>query len=157
LIFRRVPRETREFTEYINKFGKGEILWDDYKKRLEGAKKKAWFSYVEHPNTESAPRDDFYASSYGRYYDPTNDLKKLRIPVLAIYGLNDKTVPPEDNSGRAIEDLRFSSPYSMVIILPKGDHRLNESKTGSDKELIDLNTYVQGYFELVKMWLRHIG
>ena len=32
-----------------------------------------------------------------------------------------------------------------------------ESKTGSDKELIDLNKYVLGYFELIRLWLTHIG
>lgn len=149
--------EASEFTERINEFGRGRLPWDEYKNRLEQARKKTWFSYVEYPNSETAPKSDFYASSFGRYYDPTDDLKKLRIPVLAVYGQNDKTVPPEDNAIRAMDDLKFSSSHSMVIILPKGNHSLIESKTGSGKELINLNTYIAGHFELLRMWLRNIA
>jgi len=149
-------QDAKDFVSAVNMFGRGRMPWRDYHDRLEAARKSPWLAYVEYPRSQDAPTDDFYKKPYGRYYDPSEDLKNLRIPVLVIYGLNDTTVPPEVNAKRAVEYLRSSSPVSMVVLMPNGNHRLIESVTGSDKELNSLDTYVQDYFQLIDMWLGEI-
>lgn len=147
--------EAREFGRTYDAYGRGEISWTAYKKLLDASRNKAWFSYIEFTNTP-VDSNTFYSSPYGRYYDPATDLSSLRIPVLALYGQNDTTVPQVTNSQEALANLHSSDPLTMVLVLPAANHSLTESKTGSDKELINLNTYVKGYFELIGLWLNRV-
>jgi pimeloyl-ACP methyl ester carboxylesterase len=149
-------REAADFSQAYERYGRGLIPWPEYKDLLDKAKSRLWFSYVEHVDSPIEDEDVFYRSPYGRFYEPRNDLMMLRIPILAIYGQNDRTVPPLINAQRAMEYLRSSHERSLVAILPKANHSLIYSETGSDKELAGLNTYVKGYFELIRMWLRAV-
>jgi pimeloyl-ACP methyl ester carboxylesterase len=146
-------REAADFNQAYELYGKGLMPWPEYKGLLDKAKGRPWFDYVEHVASPIEADDVFYRSALGRFYEPRNDLMKLRIPVLAIYGQNDRTVPPLVNAQRAMEYLRSSHERSLVVILPKANHSLIYSETGSDKELAGLNTYVKGYFELIRIWL----
>jgi pimeloyl-ACP methyl ester carboxylesterase len=146
-------RDAQDFNLLYDQHGRGLLSWDIYKKRLDEVKGQAWFPYVEHTNSPVDSTSVFYRSPYGRFYDPQKDLERLRIPVLAIYGQNDKTVPPVRNSERAYEYLKSSNERTMIVILPKANHGLIESVTGSDRELADLNRYAVGYFSLVSVWL----
>jgi hypothetical protein len=148
--------DAADFNGFYEKYGRGAIGWNTYKEQLDKVKNKNWFSYVEYTDSPIGADNVFYKSQYGRYYDPQNDLRKLRIPVLAIYGQNDKTVPPLRNSQLAMQYLSSSHQKTVIVVVPKANHGLIESETGSDKELVNLNTYAKGYFELINLWLRNL-
>jgi pimeloyl-ACP methyl ester carboxylesterase len=145
-------RKAADFHHVFDRYGRGLIPWSEYKEFLDSATGKPWFDYVEHVDSPINADDVFYRSAHRRFYEPRKDLEKLRIPVLAIYGQNDKTVPPWDNAQRAMEYLRSSHERSLIAILPTANHSLIYSETGSDRELAGLNTYVKGYFDLIRMW-----
>lgn len=148
--------EAAKFHGAYDDYAKGLIPWTEYKALQDTAKNKQWFPYVEFVDSPIDPDDPFYRSDYGRFYDPGKELAKLRIPVLAIYGQNDTTVSPLSNSRKAAEFLKSSHEKTLVAVLPLANHSLIRSESGSDKELASLNTYVRGYFELVKIWLRDL-
>ncbi len=56
-------------------------------------------------------------------YDPTPDLRRLKLPMLAFYGEQDEVVPPKENvtalrrAAAANPDLR-----ARIIVVPDGDH-----------------------------------
>jgi pimeloyl-ACP methyl ester carboxylesterase len=148
--------EAQDFTTAFNAVGKGLIPWSEYESRLKTVRGQKWFSYVEFVSKHESLASDYYKSLYGRYYEPANDLKQISIPVLAIYGQNDKTVPPDENAKKAYLYLR-DNRHSFVLVLPTANHSLIESKTGSDSELVLLNTYSKQYFDLIKIWLNALN
>lgn len=140
------------FIHTANAFGRGEIDWSSYERILEESRSAAWFNSVEKPTTKEAPSRPFYTSRFGRYFDPLTYWEQLDTPVLAVYGGLDTTVPADLNAP-LLQRRLSGNPDATVIILPNANHQMLIAQTGGDAELINLNTYVQGYFDLLVWYL----
>jgi pimeloyl-ACP methyl ester carboxylesterase len=95
------------FTSTVNAFGRGDLPWEEYERELDAARAARWFERVEKPTSREAPSTDFYRTKLGRYLDPLPPWSRLRVPILAIYGALDTTVPAEANAtplARALGD-----------------------------------------------------
>jgi pimeloyl-ACP methyl ester carboxylesterase len=87
-------------------------------------------------------------------YDPLPALQNLKCPVLAIYGEVDRTVPVAGNKSileSALE--KAGNKNHLILVLPKGDHALMLSKSGSYTEFPYLNQFVPGLFQTMVDWI----
>ena len=73
-------------------------------------------------------------------YDPTEDLKRVRCPVLAIFGELDVLVPPAENEARMDSLLRLSgSPHTIKIVPHVGHDELRfQGLNGNDWQWPDV-------------------
>ncbi len=68
-------------------------------------------------------------------YNPSEEIAKISIPALAIYGSNDTQVPPKYNLQPVKEALQKSSSGNYEVILMQDlNHLFQESKTGKISE-----------------------
>lgn len=76
-------------------------------------------------------------------YDPAEDLQRLNVPVLAVYGSNDKQVLPEKNANAFREALQASEATDVTIRTLSGlNHLLQPSDTGRPVEYGQIETTV---------------
>jgi len=88
-------------------------------------------------------------------YDPLPALKKVKCPVLAVYGELDRGVPVKENKNILENTLKDGgNQHVQVVILPSADHALLECKTGSATEFPYLKRFVPGLFETVVQWIQ---
>lgn len=88
-------------------------------------------------------------------HDPVPVLKKLKCPVLAIYGEIDRGVPASESQPILETALKQSrDPQYTVNIFPGGNHALLESTTGSMKEFPFLKRFVHGFLDLMVNWVK---
>ena len=68
-------------------------------------------------------------------YDPLVELKRLRCPVLALWGEKDLQVPPNENAPPVEEALKMAgNKKAMIKVLPGLNHLFQTSATGSVTE-----------------------
>lgn len=68
-------------------------------------------------------------------YDPAPALRRLDVPVLAVYGRADLAVTPDENAGSMAAALAASpSPDATVLVLGGLNHYLQPSETGLEDE-----------------------
>lgn len=88
-------------------------------------------------------------------YDPIPVLKKVKCPVLLLFGELDLQVPAEMNKKAMVEALKRggNNDYS-VKIFPKANHLFQSAKTGSPSEYNDLaKEFVPGFLEFMSDWI----
>lgn len=87
-------------------------------------------------------------------HDPVPVLKKLKCPVLVIYGEIDRGVPPSESQPILETALNQSGDLQYTIhVFPAGNHALLESTTGSMKEFPFLKRFVPGFLDLMVNWV----
>lgn len=68
-------------------------------------------------------------------YDPAQEIKRINIPALALYGSNDTQVPPKYHMKAVKEALKESDSKNYEVLLMDGlNHLFQESKTGNISE-----------------------
>lgn len=67
-------------------------------------------------------------------YDPMNDIRKIKAPVLFLYGENDSQVPPELN----IPVIEKEYPLGVIKLYPGLNHLMQNSNTGKVAEYADI-------------------
>ncbi|NNF58531.1 MAG: alpha/beta hydrolase [Rhodothermaceae bacterium] len=92
-----------------------------------------WAEYVVLPDS----LDDPEVSWYRRHrYDPAEDLRRLAVPVLALYGGRDFIVPPEENVPKLRRYLAEAANDDVTIrVYPEADHGMwlaGQTRTISD-------------------------
>ncbi|MGM0635730.1 MAG: alpha/beta hydrolase family protein [Bacteroidota bacterium] len=121
----------------------------------------------EYPNLakESGQSDeDFVASqvesssspwfSYFLRYDPTENLKQLKQPVLAVFGDKDLQVDAEQNAPIMEKILADKNDGSKVVTLEKHNHLMQECETGSIAEYAEIEqTTSPEFLTLVSKWI----
>jgi alpha-beta hydrolase superfamily lysophospholipase len=140
------------FVELVNGFGRGRVPWATYGRALEAARGTSWIERIEKPTGESAPASPFYHGEFGRFLDPLPYWTRIDVPILAVYGGLDTTVPAPANAPLLATALA-ANRRAMVVVLPGANHQLLRAVTGGDAELISLNTYASGYFQLIEDFL----
>ena len=88
--------------------------------------------------------------------DPRNELVRLDMPVLAMYGENDLQVPPSQNKDEMEKVLAKSrSKYFKVVVLPGLNHIFQESESGLPTEYGNIEqTASPKMLELMTDWIK---
>jgi uncharacterized protein len=90
-------------------------------------------------------------------YDPLPVLEKTVCPVLIIYGDLDATVPMKGNKDKIETALKKAeNEHYSVVVIPKGNHALLESTTGSSSEWPRLKRFVPGFFDAITEWIKQL-
>lgn len=88
-------------------------------------------------------------------YDPAEDLKAVKCPVLAVYGGKDTQVPAGMNTQRLEEIIRqYNKDNIQTLLFPEANHLFQDAETGSPSEYKDLPPeFVNGFTEALIKWL----
>jgi dienelactone hydrolase len=88
------------------------------------------------------------------YYDPGPPLRTLTLPVLGIWGAQDRLTPPVESVAafRAALDEAGNRHYTLRT-LPGGEHRARATTTGFDRS----DRFAPGYLELVAAWVGDVA
>jgi pimeloyl-ACP methyl ester carboxylesterase len=90
--------------------------------------------------------------------DPQSVLRRVRCPVLAIYGALDQMVRVDENRELLEKSLRAGGNSDVTVVtIPGADHALFPSKTGGRKELLVTAStgvvFAPGYLDAMSDWL----
>jgi dipeptidyl aminopeptidase/acylaminoacyl peptidase len=99
--------------------GKG---WDELRLSNARAKETRWEKYVDTPQSDAEEGMQFI-----RYkkYDPAPDLKRMKMPFLALYGGNDYVVPPQENVPKLERYLKEAGNTDFtIVVVPETGHAL---------------------------------
>ncbi len=88
------------------------------------------------------------------FYDPTEDLEKLNIPVLALSGGNDAQVTIEQNKDRMESALLKANTKYDLKVFNHANHFFQEAETGLREEYENLEKeFVDGFLTSISSWL----
>ena len=88
-------------------------------------------------------------------FDPVPFLQKVRCPTLVLYGELDSLVPVKGNRQK-LEDALKENKKVDVRVIPKADHALMLSKTGSLEEFPFQNQFAPDFFKTLTRWIREV-
>lgn len=94
---------------------------------------------VDTAEATSLARDT--ATAWERYflaYDPAPALRRVTVPVLAVYGSRDAQVPADENVPAARQALKGNAK-ATVLVLPGLNHLLQRAETGSPQDYGDID------------------
>ena len=101
---------TRNYFDFVNT----STGWEKLKASSDVASASEWADYV---NLASAPDDDDILWWRRNAYDPADDLRQVKCPVLAIFGEDDTAVPPAENRQKMESYLAVAGvPYSTTVV-----------------------------------------
>jgi pimeloyl-ACP methyl ester carboxylesterase len=108
------------------------------------------FTIQDENNWSALPRD------YDVFYDPMNDIKRTKIPILVLFGALDKNIDPVQGAEayRSAFNIAGNQNYQIEVIEGAG-HILTPAETGCIGEFIS-NDYVPEYLEILDQWLKGI-
>ena len=88
-------------------------------------------------------------------YDPVQDLEKIKIPVLALFGEKDFQVPPTENSAMLRDALEQAGNQNYeIVVLDDLNHLFQESETGLLHEYDQIEqTISPEVLELISNWV----
>jgi dienelactone hydrolase len=101
--------------------------------------------------------EPFQDDRLNMFHDAPAVLRRVRQPVLAIFGGLDTLTPPRESAAIWADALRTggNEDYS-VRLFPRGSHGLTDGgKTGSPLELVPELRWVPGYFDTMVKWVHH--
>jgi uncharacterized protein len=88
------------------------------------------------------------------FYDPAPTLRRLRTPVLALFGELDNNILAEKNRAAWEAALKAGGhPDYTLQILPKANHYQIEAMLGSNAEMPSLQRFVPAYSTTLREWL----
>ncbi len=140
-----------------NDVAKGKMKWDIYRAALNQSRDAKWFRYLSVPLSEDSWLFEHWRS-LPIEFDPAPAIKKVRVPVLALFGGLDRTVLPSQNAEKWRSVLREGGNKNYSIkIFPTGNHMLLEAHTGAEDEIPMLQRFVPDYASELAGWLRQRG
>jgi len=91
--------------------------------------------------------------------DPLPWIRRLRVPVLWVYGGRDRHIPPGLSERRLEPVAREPGRDFTIADFPKANHALVETTTGLTAEMLRSDTFAPGMFARVGDWLqaRHLA
>ena len=126
--------------------------WEDYAE----ARKALAARMGPPPDTLPGTRDHPYWESIRRFYfdDPAPALRRLRVPVLALFGERDDNILPAKNKAAWQAGLEAGGhPDYTLQILPNANHPLFETIGDSAGTPNVVRRFVPAYFTTVEKWL----
>src|SRR5215510_6698872 len=133
---------------------RGRESWEKFEAARAVAQKKDWFALLDRYPVKLPKEDDTWRSgSEGMDFDPRPLWEKTTIPVLAIYGEEDKSTPTQESVRRVDASLRKAGNKTYTIrTYPKADHALLVSAKVPDGW--DWERPASGWLELMVDWLQ---
>ncbi len=126
--------------------------WDEYAATREKLAARMGPPPDTFPGTPDHPQWQFIRRLY--FYDPAPTLRRLQVPVLAIFGELDNNVIAEKNKAAWEAALKAGGNRDYTLrILPKANHDQLEGKVGSNAEMASLQRFVPAYFTTIQDWL----
>jgi pimeloyl-ACP methyl ester carboxylesterase len=126
--------------------------WDDYAAARAKIVARIGNAPDTFPDSPTAPYWQTIRALY--FYDPAPTLRRLVIPVLAVFGELDDNILAEKNSEAWDGALKAAgNPHYALRILPKANHLMLEAKVGSNTEMPSLKRFVPTYFTTLQDWL----
>lgn len=88
-------------------------------------------------------------------YDPKNDIEKVKVPVLAIFGSKDLQVPSESNKKSLEEIIKKTGQKNYdIVVIKDANHLFQEAKTGSPSEYGTLSKeFIPDFLKQIEIWL----
>jgi dienelactone hydrolase len=87
-------------------------------------------------------------------HDPAPTMRRLQLPVLALFGELDNNILAEKNRAAWETALMAGGHRDYTLrILPKANHALLEARVGNNAEMKSLQRFVPAYFEVALAWL----
>lgn len=87
-------------------------------------------------------------------YDPTPELEKLSVPVLALYGALDTQVDAEQNAPALDAILTGNDVEHEIVVFPDANHLFQSAKTGGAEEYATLEqTFTPDFLPTLGDWL----
>jgi alpha-beta hydrolase superfamily lysophospholipase len=125
--------------------------WEEYEAALKSAQGKPWLPdpYIGPPDSKTDTAWDFWKCGVepGKYWE------SVRVPVLYIQGEFETNSSPRENLARLQQAMQVAGNHHFEHKLISGaEHSIFRAKKGGEKELPFLNTYVNGYFDLITDW-----
>lgn len=119
--------------------------WDEIAEHDRHATGQRWAPFVHRPG---GPSDPLLAEWRREPFDSTDALRATTIPVLALYGGLDRTVPPGVHAVRlgALLSQAGNADFE-VVTFPEADHSLKTADPEGGRRDVD------GYWETVLDWL----
>jgi pimeloyl-ACP methyl ester carboxylesterase len=104
------------------------------------------------PGTADAPYWQSIKQIY--FYDPTDTLRQLQTPTLAIWGQLDNNIVAQKNREAWERALKAGGNRDYALVtLPKANHAQFEAIVGSNAEAPTLRRIVPAYFTTIEQWL----
>jgi dienelactone hydrolase len=133
----------------VGRTGEG---WEALDALIGAGTREGWIRYVNAPASLESLRWNY---EHVLSYDPQPALRKLRVPVLAVYGALDRVVDPGLNVSRLESALRDAGNRDVTLrVLPGANHHFLAAVTGGPGEVPRLKGFADGYFEARTDWIR---
>ena len=88
------------------------------------------------------------------YYDPTDDLKQLEIPVLGLFGAKDLQVAIAQNKDRMENALLVAGVHYRFMTFDDANHFFQQAKTGLREEYETLDKeFVDNFLNEISAWI----
>jgi len=123
--------------------------WEPLQMLIDRSRKATWFRFVNPPRSLDGLREAWT----GQFrYDPYSDLRKLKIPVLAIFGELDTETPAPQMSARTEEALKKGANNNYTIkVFPRATHGiLVFPEAGKPWHFF---RFADGYVDLMTEWV----
>jgi len=137
-----------------NKFASRNMVWGYVNKKIQqaGGTKAEWqgTEYKETEKEESEENKNEVIPGFSSF-DPLPYWEKCTIPVLAIYGADDKIIPPAKNQemiGKALK--KAGNDQNVFKIFPQADHEI-KIKLSEDPPV---SFVASGFNELISEWIK---
>jgi len=103
----------------VNDYYRGRATRSDAERTIESARHEQWFSQILLPNSGNLPDDPKRTKwSAAMEYDPTEVLRRVRVPILFFFAETDRWVPVEES----IANIRRSVPTATIVRMQGVDH-----------------------------------
>lgn len=126
--------------------------WDEYA----AARDKLAARIGQPPETMPGAKDDPHWDTLRRtyFYDPAPVLRRLEVPVLALFGELDDNILAVKNERAWEAALKAGRhPDYTMRILPEANHYLWDASPGTSAEMASLQRFAPEYFAMVREWL----
>ncbi len=88
------------------------------------------------------------------FYDPTQDLQQLDIPVLVLFGGKDSQVPAGMNRPPIEQALNQADAPHRIEVLEDANHLFQRAETGQVQEYANLESqFINGFIPLLDEWI----
>lgn len=143
-IARLAVQHTRVYFDVV----RGADRWGELARSVAHIRAQPWGEEL----LQADARDDLYWWQHNYAFDPAPDLRRLRIPMLFLYGEADTVVPPAENAAR-MADLVTLAPATFLIF-PRANHILDTPSGPDATGQWRFPRRAPGSFEAIDAWLR---
>lgn len=134
-----------------------EELLESYDKMTDEQKKgiKDKDEYIKNMTDRQIAESKSPWMKYFMDYDPAPALRKVKCPVLLLFGELDMQVPPSQNRAPMEEALKSGNcPEFSTVVFPKANHLFENAVTGSPTEYAALpKEFTKGFLSSVTKWI----